>query len=70
MAVKTVRFNKAEEVMLKKILVYYGSDFSNCVKELLVEKLEDLQDIGVIKRIKEEKKENYFCARDIDELYE
>jgi len=70
MAVKTVRFNKAEEVMLKKILVYYGSDFSNCVKELLVEKLEDLQDIGVIKRIKEEKKENYFCASDIDELYE
>ena len=70
MAVKTVRFNKAEEVMLKKILVYYGSDFSNCVKEFLVEKLEDLQDIGVIKRIKEEKKENYFCASDIDELYE
>ena len=40
------------------------------IKELLIEKLEDLQDIGVIKRIKEEKKENYFCASDIDELYE
>ena len=31
---------------------------------------EDFHDLNVIKRIKEEKKENYFCASDIDELYE
>lgn len=69
MAVKTIRFNKKEEMMLKKVLVYYGKDFSHCVKELLADKLEDLLDIGVIKNIKEENRENYFSAKDIDRLY-
>jgi hypothetical protein len=31
---------------------------------------EDLRDIGIIKRIKEDKKENYLSASDIDKLYE
>jgi len=51
MAVRTVRFNKEEESKLKVLLAYYHSDFSSCVKELFVEKLEDLQDMGVIKKI-------------------
>ena len=55
--------------MLRKVLTYYGKDFSHCVKDLLAEKLEDLSDIGVIKNIKEEGKENYSSAKDIDELY-
>ena len=70
MAVKTVRFNKQEEMMLRKVLTYYGTDFSHCVKELLAEKLEDLLDIGMLKDIKEAKKENYFSAADIDKLYD
>ena len=69
MAVKTVRFNKEEETKLKKVLAYYGTDFSNCVKELLAEKLEDLLDIGVIKGIKEGKSEDYFTAGNIRKLY-
>jgi hypothetical protein len=39
MSVKTVRFNK-EEGMLKAMLDYYRTDFSSCIKELIVEKLE------------------------------
>ena len=69
MAVKTVRFNKEEETKLKKVLAYYGTDFSNCVKELLAEKLEDLLDIGVIKGIREGNKKDYFSAGDINKLY-
>lgn len=69
MAVKTVRFNKEEETKLKKVLAYYGTDFSNCVKELLAEKLEDLLDIGMIKGIREGKKEDYFSAGYINKLY-
>ncbi len=69
MAIKTIRFNKAEEKILKKVLVYYHGDFSNCVKELLAEKIEDLMDLKVIKAIKEDKKENYVSASDIDKLF-
>ena len=69
MSVKTIRFNKKEENMLKKILSYYSVDFSTCVKELIVEKLEDLQDIGFIQRLKEGKSKDYFSASQIDALY-
>ena len=69
MGVKTVRFNKEEESMLKQVLTYYHTDFSSCVKELFAEKLEDLMDMGAIKRIKEEKQENYFSSNEIDKLF-
>ena len=69
MAIKTVRFNKDEEKMVKRILVYYNSDFSGCVKELFAEKMEDLRDIGIVKGIKEGKKEDYLTAAEIDKLF-
>ena len=34
-----------------------------------IDLVEDLQDIGVIKRIKEEKKEDYFSTSNINKLY-
>ena len=69
MAIKTVRFNKKEEMMVKKILVYYNTNFSDCVKELFAEKLEDLQDIRAIKSIKEGRKEDYLTAGEVDKLF-
>lgn len=69
MAIKTVRFNKEEEGMVKVILAYYKTDFSGCVKELFAEKLEDLRDIAVIKNIKEGKKEDYLSADEIDQSF-
>jgi hypothetical protein len=69
MSVKTVRFNKDEESMLKAILQYYRTDFSGCIKELIVEKLEDLRDIGLIKRIKEGKLSDYSSAEQITALF-
>ena len=69
MAIKTVRFNKGEERLLRKVLAYYHKDFSSCVKELLAEKIEDLKDIGMIKNIKEGKQQDYLSASDIDKLF-
>ena len=69
MAVKTVRFNKDEERMLKKVLTHYHADFSSCVKELFLEKLEDLQDISAIKKIKEKSKADYLSADYINKLF-
>ena len=69
MAIKTVRFNPDEEKMLKKVLIYYNQDFSGCVKTLLAEKIEDLYDMTVIKKIKEGKKEDYLSASDINKFY-
>ncbi len=69
MSVKTVRFNKEEEGMLETILRYYHTDFSGCIKELIAEKLEDLRDIGTIKRLKEGKSSEYFGADKISSLF-
>ncbi|MDE2223447.1 MAG: hypothetical protein KGK03_10315 [Candidatus Omnitrophica bacterium] len=69
MTVKTVRFNKSEEGMLKTILHHYHADFSSCIKELIMEKLEDLRDIGVIKRIKEGAPSDYLGADEITSLF-
>ncbi len=49
--------------------VFYGRDFSACVKELLSEKIEDSQDVGFIQRIKEGKQENYFSAGEVHVLF-
>lgn len=69
MSVKTVRFNKEEENMLKTILRYYHTDFSGCIKELIAEKLEDLLDIGTIKRLREGKPSDYLGADQITALF-
>ncbi len=64
-----IYFNKKEEALLRRILAHYGRDFSACVKELLIEKVEDLQDMGFIKRFKEGKREDYFTGSEIDALF-
>ncbi len=69
MSVKTVRFNKQEESMLKKILNYYHTDFSVCIKELIAEKVEDLKDIGYIQRLKEGKSSDYVSADHVTSLF-
>ena len=70
MSIKTVRFNKREEAMLKKLLSHYGKDFSSCVKTLMEEKLEDLIDIGHIKKFRESSPESYLTSKEIDSLFE
>ncbi len=69
MSIRTIRFNKTEEQQLKLILTHYGKDFSNCVKDMLNEKIEDLSDIGFIKGIKEGSDKNYLDSTDIDKLF-
>ena len=70
MSVKTVRFNKEEQSMLKKIVDYYHTDFSSCIKELIAEKLEDLRDIGYVKRLKEGKHSEYLGADQITSMFQ
>lgn len=69
MTVKTIRFNKHEENIIKALLNYYHADFSTCVKALLAEKLEDLQDIGFIAHFKEGKVEDYLDSKEIEKIY-
>ncbi|MBI3252790.1 MAG: hypothetical protein HYZ52_05735 [Candidatus Omnitrophica bacterium] len=70
MSVKTVRFNKEEESMLKSLLSYYHADFSHCIKDLIVEKLEDLRDIGVVRLLREGKRADYLLADQITALFD
>ena len=69
MRIRTVRFNKQEENMLKNILSYYSKDFSSCIKELITEKLEDLRDMRFITKIKEGKPSTYLSADQINSLF-
>jgi predicted DNA-binding protein len=70
MSIKTIRFNREEEGMLKMVLTHYSTDFSTCVKELIAEKLEDLKDMKYIKRLKEGKLSTYMNADQISRLFE
>ena len=69
MSIKTVRFNKKEEALLKKVLTYYGTDFSSCIKELLMEKLEDLRDLKAIKGLSEGRKSDYVTAKELNRFF-
>ena len=69
MSVKTVRFNKEEESKLRALLRFYKKDFSRCVKELITEKLEDLQDIGFVMRLKEGKVGDYLTADQVSKSF-
>ena len=55
--------------MLKIILRHYHADFSVCIKDLIAEKLEDLRDIGYVKRLKEGKGSDYLNAHQINDLF-
>lgn len=66
MSVKTLRLNKTEEKELRALLVYTGQDFSECVKELIRERLEDLADLKFIDQIKELNPKDYVSSNDID----
>ncbi len=70
MSIKTVRFNRQEEALLKKILAHYGKDFSSCIKALFREKMEDLKDQATIKGIKEGKQADYLTADKLESLFE
>lgn len=69
MSVKTIRFNKQEEGMLKMVLSHYSTDFSTCVKELISEKLEDLKDMNYIRRLKESKASEYLSADQLSSMF-
>ncbi|MDA9101286.1 DUF6290 family protein [Omnitrophica bacterium] len=69
MSIKTVRFNKEEELALQKVLQYYRMDFSGCIKELIKDKLEDLIDLGWVKHFREGKPEDYRSPGDINHLF-
>ncbi|PIW59788.1 MAG: hypothetical protein COW13_04275 [Candidatus Omnitrophica bacterium CG12_big_fil_rev_8_21_14_0_65_50_5] len=64
MTIKTIRLNKEEETLVDRILFYYKKDFSSCVKELISEKLEDLQDMRFIEKIKEGKSGKDYLSGD------
>ena len=70
MSIKTIRFNKAEEDMVKEITAHYGKDFSQCVKSLFQEKMEDLRDLNYIDQIKEGKPKDYVDANEINRLFD
>jgi predicted DNA-binding protein len=69
MSIKTIRFNREEEGMLKAVLSHYATDFSTCVKELIAEKVEDLRDMNYIKRLREGKPSEYLSADQITHLF-
>ena len=69
MSIRTIRFNKDEERMLKKILLHYKTDFSSCVKGMIEEKLETLADLNSIKGIRESQSGDYLTSKEIDSPY-
>lgn len=66
MGVISIRLNRKEENILKYLTDYFDKDKSTIIKDTLVEKYEDLQDLKVVNQFeKDEKKgKTYFLSSD------
>jgi predicted DNA-binding protein len=56
MGVISIRLNKNEESILKRLTDLFDRDRSSVIKDILLEKYEDMQDLNVIKRFEKEEK--------------
>ena len=56
MGVISIRLNKNEENILNYIITQFDKDKSTIIKEALIEKYEDLQDLKVINKFEKEEK--------------
>ena len=68
MGVISIRFSKNEENILKYLTNYFDKDRSSVIKDSLIEKYEDLQDLKVIKKyesIEKKKKMSFLSAGDV-----
>jgi hypothetical protein len=54
MGVISIRFNKSEEHVLAFLTNYFEKDKSSIIKDSLIEKYEDLQDMKAIKAFEKE----------------
>ena len=70
MSIRTIRFNESEEKAVSKLAKFYQTDFSGMIKQMVIEKLEDLDDIHSILKIKEDLRKDYVSASDIDKLFD
>lgn len=56
MGIISIRLNKKEENILNYLISYFDKDKSSIIKNILVEKYEDLQDLKVIEKFEKEEK--------------
>jgi hypothetical protein len=56
MGVISIRFNRSEEHVLAFLTNYFEKDKSSIIKDSLIEKYEDLQDMKAIKAFEKEEK--------------
>ncbi len=68
MGVISVRLNKDEEKILKKLSDYYHADKSTLVKKSLFELYENMVDLDIVKKFEAKEKKgkiSFFTAEDI-----
>lgn len=68
MGVISVRLNKNEEKILKKLSVYYHADKSTLVRKSLFELYENMVDLDIVKKFEAKEKKgkgSFFTAEDI-----
>ena len=70
MSIRTIRFNETEEKAVSKLAKFYRADFSSMIKQMVTEKLEDLDDMRSILKIQEGSKKSYVSSSEIDKLFD
>ena len=68
MGIISIRLNKKEENILNYLIDHYDKDKSSIIKDIIVEKYEDLQDMKAIETFEKEEKAgniSFFSADDI-----
>ena len=68
MGIVSIRLNRKEESILNYLIDHYDKDKSSIIKDIIVEKYEDLQDLKTIKTFEQQEKAgkiSFFSADDI-----
>lgn len=68
MGVISIRFNKSEEKILKYLTDYFDKDKSSMIKELLIEKYEDLEDLKIVNEFEKNEKNGKTSFVSADEI--
>ena len=68
MGIISIRLNKSEENILNYLTNYFEKDKSSLIKDVLIEKYEDLQDLKTINKFEKDEKEHKTSFMSVEDI--
>ena len=68
MGIISIRLNKSEENILNYLTNFFEKDKSSLIKDVLIEKYEDLQDLKTINKFEKDEKEHKTSFMSVEDI--